>query len=86
MTAQPTFVIHPGYVESRNDGQRHFIRASQLRELYRLDRFPKARVIIYDHTDERTTLGFTDRPEYVHLYPEGSGKYTLPANLTSNEN
>jgi hypothetical protein len=75
-----TFVLHPGYVESKNDHQRHFIGVAQLRELYRLDRFPSKRVVVYNYRDERTTLGFHDQPEYVHLYPHGSGRYELPDN------
>lgn len=30
----PRFVLCPGYVISRNDGQRHYVSANALRQLY----------------------------------------------------
>ncbi len=68
-----TFILHPGFIRSKHDGDTHYITADRLRDLYQLRRWPKARVMIAFPGDRRghTLIGF-------HLYPDYSGKYRLP--------
>lgn len=35
--SQPKYLLLPGYVTSKNDGQRHFISGSALARLYNVD-------------------------------------------------
>jgi len=66
---QVRYVLHPGYVTSRNDGQRHYIGITQLARLYGLDiRAPN--VVIDDGRP-----GLSALPDDVHLYPRYNGNY-----------
>lgn len=68
VSRQPRYVLHPGYVYSANDGDRHFIGALRLAGLYGVD--------IRD-----CVLG--DVPQYreqkgdIHLRPNRSANYSL---------
>lgn len=64
-------IIHPGYVRSRNDGERHFISASQLTRLYGLN-------WLADHCVNANEPGYVASPNDVHLYPQYDGNYRLP--------
>lgn len=63
------YVLHPGYVTSRNDGDTHFIGGPRLARLYGVD--------IQDCV-------FGDVPSYreedgdIHLRPRSDGNYALP--------
>jgi len=64
------YILHPGKIISKNDGQEHYISAGALTELYgiRLDQcviFEKARRYSYP-------------PDWIHLWPDFSGEYMLP--------
>lgn len=65
------YVLHPGYVTSKNDGQEHFIGGPRLAQLYGVD---------------IKQCVFGDVPEYreqegdVHLWPDYHGIYALPSN------
>lgn len=62
----------PGYVISKNDGQRHFINAGKLMRLYNVS--PAECVILYDG---KKPMGF--RPgELILLRPDYSGSYKIP--------
>lgn len=64
-----TVVLHPGFVRSRHDGDRHFITGTMLICLYGVRRgFDRV------HTTG-ATLGTADTNP-IHLYPSRSGKYT----------
>lgn len=62
------YVLHPGYITSKNDGQDHFIGGPRLAQLYGID---------------IKKCVFGDMPNYrelngdVHLYPDYHGDYTL---------
>ena len=71
------YALHPGYIYSRKDGQRHFVSMSQLVDLYQL------------RIDE-VTMWDSEKPEsflakkwgdYIHLFPREDGNYKLPEEL-----
>ncbi len=71
---QVRYVLHPGYVTSRNDGQRHYVGIAQLAKLYGLDiRAPNV-AIAYG------LRSLDDLPDDVHLYPRYNGDYRLITN------
>lgn len=63
------YVIHPGYVFSKNDGQRHYINGHQLMRLYGLR--PSECVIASPH------YGWKAPADVIHLYPRNDGNYKL---------
>lgn len=65
------YAVHPGYIFSTHDGQRHYIGAARLAELYNL---PAGSWIRVDLADVSTTRGFR-WSDYVHLYPVTDGNY-----------
>ena len=72
------YVVHPGWVRSRNDGQDHFIRAGRLIHLYRVN--PRECIIVpYPHTladlDRALIIERTLPPDVEHLYPRYDGHY-----------
>lgn len=60
------FVLHPQWVMSMKDGQRHFIDAKKLQELYGV---PMGRCV-------PDMVGREEGPNIIHLYPRYSGDYT----------
>lgn len=62
--------LHPGYVWS-TDGDRHYVSASRLAQLYRL--LP-GEYIVWDINLRETYLG-RNYENYIHLYPEEDGNY-----------
>lgn len=62
------YVLHPGWVMSKNDGDRHYITALKLVELYRV------------HPADCRVYGteMPDKEGEVHLWPRYDGNYTLP--------
>ncbi|AWM87351.1 hypothetical protein [Microvirga sp. 17 mud 1-3] len=68
---KPFYVLHPGIVVSRYDGQEHYITAQQLAGLYRVNQNDCA---VYRSENDQYR---TPRP-LVHLYPRDDGNYTLP--------
>jgi hypothetical protein len=65
------YALHPGYVSSKQDGDRHYIGIGQLVRLYELQ--PNEYVV----WDKEGSCGrFWD--DYVHLYPDYEGRYGRP--------
>ena len=62
------YAVHAGWVTSMNDGQRHFITASRVAELYGLERGE------WFEWDEESRLGCVDS-DFIHLWPQSSGDY-----------
>jgi hypothetical protein len=62
------FVLHPGWVVSRNDGQRHYIDGRALRRLYQV---PEGECVV----TAGKWPGIGERPGDVHLYPDVRGVY-----------
>lgn len=67
------YVVWPGDVISKNDGDRHFISFPKLCELYGVN--PEE---CYDGTDWRELKGIDGIAELINLRPSYSGDYTLP--------
>ena len=67
------FAVHPGFVTSASDGDRHYIGYNQLVELYGVD--PK-QCIGWDDRDPSTFRGRSEK-NYIHLYPKANGDYRL---------
>jgi hypothetical protein len=63
-----TYVLHPGEVVSRNDGDRHYIGVGALIELYRIPRGARVRV-----DDGRTRWP----DDAIHCRPLYSGDYPV---------
>ena len=62
------YIVHPGYVISKEDGDEHFIRAEELMRLYKVD---KSECYIYKG------LVYDMLEGYIHLYPDPTGKYEI---------
>ena len=63
------YVVHPGYVRSRSDGDLHYITYMRLINLFKVD--PKLCVRFIEELHR-------PQPLDTHLYPKYSGDYTLP--------
>lgn len=63
------YVLQPGHVFSKNDGQRHFISGQRLAELYGVP----MRKCVFEHTPD-----YIKQEGDVHLWPSYSGNYKLP--------
>lgn len=86
--------LHPGMVTSRNDGDRHYIKAAVLASLYRVnlqdcivvdgDRVPTNWIITCLTRDNGHIypVHMTALPDDVHLYPRLDGKYPLTTRFT----
>ena len=77
------YIIWPGYVTSRRDGDRNYITAAQLMHLYRV---PQQNCVLAPPPDDRSLQAKIKRKQLtgikglVHLTPRSDGNYTLPAN------
>lgn len=62
------YILHPGYIRSKNDGNLHFISANTLIGLYKVD--PK---LCITHDDKR----YEQKSGDVHLRPRYNGNYNI---------
>ena len=69
------FAIHPGYITSKNDGDRHFISYNQLIKLYGAN--PNE---CFEWVKGHADVKLWD--DYIHLKPRFDGDYDLPNSLT----
>lgn len=69
--ASMRYVLHPGYIRSKHDGDRHYITAKDLARLYKVNMCDC--IVYYD--------GYIDSSTDIHLYPKYDGNYNLPARL-----
>ena len=67
------YLLMGGYIISKSDGDRHFISANQLRNLYKLD---PEECYFADQTRPETFECF-QREELTELYPRYDGNYDL---------
>lgn len=65
------YVLHPGYVTSKHDGQRHFVGGPSLASLYGVD----IRDCVYGDVSN-----YNEQAGDVHLMPRYDGDYRLPNN------
>lgn len=66
---KPRYVLHPGTVRSKSDGDKHFVGAGQLANLYRVN---MSDCVVYSKGMR------LDVPGDIHLYPRHGGNYLLP--------
>jgi len=81
MSTQPKYLLMPGAVQSKFDGQVHYIGALQLAHLYGV---PMSDCIVMppqtpaNHRDRMSLLDRVRTGELVGLVPRDDGNYTLP--------
>lgn len=68
------YVLHPGRVTSKNDGQRHYITALSLADLYGVN-LRDCTVVL---SGEEDRPGYREQPGDIHLRPRIDGDYRLP--------
>lgn len=68
-------MLHPDVVYSKNDGDRHFISASQLKYLWGV--LPSDIVVVYDHKNPLHDDYHLNKysPDVIHLGPMRDGNY-----------
>lgn len=68
------YILYPGCITSKNDGDLHYIGARQLADLYGID-FSKCTIV------RSSTNGFVDRKNDIHLHPKHNGNYDMLRNI-----
>lgn len=68
----PRYILHPGHVRSRADGDRHYVGVEALLRLYAVPR--DARWVVADDYG-RLPLGMYASVCDVHLHPRSDGNY-----------
>jgi hypothetical protein len=69
------FVLFPGEVRSKTDGDIHYITAPELARLYGVD-YKKCKVVYRDK--ESSIRGYRPQMGDVALLPKSNGDYSLP--------
>lgn len=72
------YICYSGFVKSNSDGDVHYISASRVAQLYRLN--PNDCIFIDSPSDlEHKTRGYTATTlaKMTRLWPQGSGDYEL---------
>jgi hypothetical protein len=69
------YVLHAGPVVSQNDGDTHFVSASDLARLYRLK---PGEYVVAPHWRDPLSKGWKAPEGAIHLRPRRSGNYSLP--------
>lgn len=70
----PTYVLVPGYVTSKYDGDIHYITARELQRLYQVDPANCVEAPI-----GRGAEYWEPPNDAIYLYPRHDGDYSLPA-------
>jgi len=65
------YIVWPGYIISKNDGDRHYISAEQLVSLYGVS---IRECIVINGPEERYKLRGINR-DLINLFPRADGKY-----------
>lgn len=65
------YIVHPGYVTSRSDGDKHYISAGQLMKLYAVKL--SECIIITSESDKYKLRGLNR--DLVSLFPREGGNY-----------
>ena len=77
MSDKKEYAIHPGYIISINDGDRHYISFNRLIWLYKVD--PKNCILW------REGIGLK-KDDYIHLYPQSKSKdYEVTINVSDSK-
>lgn len=67
-------MLHPGRVTSRNDGQRHYISALRLAELYGVN---LRDCVVCDALSDPSWRAYREQAGDIHLHPRADGDYRL---------
>lgn len=67
------YLVLPGHITSRTDGDRNFISGAQLIKLYNVD---SQECIIVNGPDDWIKLVDLDQSKLIRLYPRNDGDYT----------
>jgi hypothetical protein len=67
------YVLHPGWIRSVIDGQKHYISAHQLASLYRVS---MAECVIFDNSSSSEEV--YKNYGLIPLYPNYMGNYNVP--------
>lgn len=62
------YVLHPGYVFSRIDNDKHYISSDKLKKLYNVDQAECVEFI--------PLRPYPDQDKMIHLYPRYDGNYS----------
>jgi len=73
--AEMRYVLFPGFIISKYDGDSHYITARQLAELYGVD-IRKCLIIYRDRPESHR--GYHKSDDDIELYPDYHGNYNLP--------
>lgn len=65
---------HPGYVTSKNDGERHFINAIELAMFYSV---PAIECVVQTDISCPRNKYWRSPPDAIHLRPSYDGNYTI---------
>ena len=77
---KPRLVVQPGYITSATDGDKHFVSAGRLLQLYSIDKpYPWDDLIVVQVNRHQS---YTPQVGDVRLTPDPSGKYKIPNPLT----
>lgn len=68
------YILHPGYIKSKTDGEMHYIGAKELAHLYKVD-IHKCRIC--DFKTPESMAGFRSLPDDIHCYPRYDGNYPI---------
>lgn len=71
---KPKYLLIPGYVWSKTDGQEHFVGSVQLANLYGV---PLSQCMTYDYDRDRGRMDHWFK-DLIKLRPQSSGNYELP--------
>lgn len=66
------YVLHPGHVTSKNDGQSHYIGAARLADLYGVSLRDCINVDAPEFLEQQHS-----QASFTHLYPRRDGDYRL---------
>lgn len=75
------YLLHPGEVVSKTDGQRHFISSDQLIELYDLDR--KKCVVYKPYLSDK--FPNDEYADLVDIVPRYDGEYVIASSIAKTE-
>ena len=68
------YALIPGHIDSKNDGDEHYISAGQLCKLYGVNR---NECLVIDYKNPGTFRGL-NLDNYIQLHPRYDGNYKLP--------
>jgi len=69
---RPRIYLHPGYIISKNDGDKHYIGAGQLASLYDV---PLSKCTVVDDYRYPNKANYDNGVNAYHLYPRDGGDY-----------